>query len=436
MEFIGILAVILFIYVRTHDSYKLIDDPVPRSGYLREGPRAVHYSFYDNKKPLFNTVVNIGTFIATTAYIYILWGWKAALLYAVLPTNVSGVAWTTGNYYMTTVLFTLTAYWLLQVNTVWAVIGAMLFYYAALHSTISAIPFAFYMAWTGNYWMLPILLAFLCGDRFRGGLKLRKEDHEKKGQVAGEFNWKSIFVVPKTIAYYIVLNCYPARLGFFHTYGKTESDAGRLYKPSEMFWLSLSLIAVFWYVGSMYDIRMVIWWFLFIGIFSQFTTFGQFIAERYMYLANVGWCVLAAKFLQVEWLYASVAALYLYRTLLYVPAYKHNRTLFNYGVTNFPACPENYLNLSSFYIERGAWRDAIKPLLCSIQFTSGNKSGLYMNLANAYASNGQFDKALYYNELASEKCRKDHVKILQTQKYEFERKLKRNRRIMKQLQEI
>uniref|UniRef100_A0A6M3LRL3 Putative tetratricopeptide repeat protein n=1 Tax=viral metagenome TaxID=1070528 RepID=A0A6M3LRL3_9ZZZZ len=50
---------------------------------------------------------------------------------------------------------------------------------------------------------------------------------------------------------------------------------------------------------------------------------------------------------------------------------------------------------------------AIKPILCAIATTYGNKAKLYTGLANCYGNCGQLDKALYATEKALETCQPD-----------------------------
>src|SRR3972149_2339445 len=94
------IPVILFLYLRTWRYNYLIDDPVPRDGYLYSLSVKVPHTWYDRRRTVMATVTNIGVFISSCAYVHLLFGWKAALLFAVFPLNVVGTAWITGNYYM------------------------------------------------------------------------------------------------------------------------------------------------------------------------------------------------------------------------------------------------------------------------------------------------------------------------------------------------
>jgi tetratricopeptide (TPR) repeat protein len=354
------------------------------------------------------TVTNIGVFIAACWFIYLLWGFWPALLFSVLPTNVCGVAWTTGNYYMSTVLLTLCSHWFVMNLGLFGLAAGMGFYVAALGSTVNAIPYAFVLPFIKqdplSLFMLFPLIFFLFGKRFQTGLKLRADKHKQLKIESGKVTWRAIFVMTKVVGYYIVLNLWPSRLGFFHEYPKWahSNHADRL------FWLNLALILSFSYLGFSYSFEGTIWWFLFIGIFSQFTTYGMFVAERYMVLANVGFClILSAYFAGNETVLAVISTLYFCQSWGYVRAYKNNVSLFSHSISAFPQAPENYNNLASHYIERGYKDKAIEPLLVALKLTGVNSPNIHVNLANCYAKVGYFQKSLEHTNEAIRFCAAD-----------------------------
>ena len=103
------IPLILILYARQWKFQLKIDDPVKRDGYLYEGPQKVKPEFYKQTQPLMATITNIGVYMAVCGYIHYLFGWKVALLYALIPTNVGSAAWVTGNYYASTTLLVLAA---------------------------------------------------------------------------------------------------------------------------------------------------------------------------------------------------------------------------------------------------------------------------------------------------------------------------------------
>jgi len=366
------------------------------------------------------TVTNIGVYTAVCGYIHLLFGWKAALLFAVFPLNVSGVAWVTGNYYMSTVLLVLAAWhWLSQ----GVPLAAAAFYGAALNSTLLSLPFIVPALFFPYGWLCSIpLAAFLFGKRLRTGLKLRKADHDGMGLASG-FAWKNFYHVPRVLAYYIYLSLWPVRLGFFHSFGKkAEQQTWKFWWASVAVVVSFGVLAASVIQAGMVDWKMALCWFAFIGLFSQFIILGQFVTERYTMAANVFFCVLMTAILPYE-LFLVLAVLYFCRSLSYIPAWKDNERLFGYSASQFPDCAENWVNFASYYIERGDHFTAIKPLLLAERLAQGNKYGIYVDLANCYASGGFFEKALLWTDKALECATLDKVTEMIEQKDRLKSKI-------------
>lgn len=426
IELIVINILVVVLYARTYKYKQLVDDFVPRSGVLLVlGERPENHSFYDKQRPLLATVTNVVVFMASCSYIDLIWGFWPAIFFAVLPTNVCGGAWTTGNYYMSTVLLTLAAhYCLITFSNIVPIQWA--FYTAALGSTVNAIPLAFVEIITRPSWQSVCLLiplaAFLFGHRFRTGLKLRKEKHSLIKIDSGKVSFSKIFVMVKVTGYYIILNLWPSRLGFFHEYPKYAHKEA----PDKLFWLNLILISLFACLGYQYNFEGMVWWFLFIGVFSQFTTYGQFIAERYMVLANIGFILIINAYLgqhdTIKWI---LATLWFCNSWGYVRAYKSNLTLFHHSIQSFPGAPENYNNLASHYLERGQREKAIEPLLLCLRFSGINSPNIHTNLANCYAQVGYYHKALLHTQEALKGCADDKKDGLLAQCRELQDKLEK-----------
>ena len=408
------IPVILILYVRTWRYNYLIDDPVGRDEYLYSLSVKVLYPWYNRRRTVLATATNIGVFISSCAYVHLLFGWKAALLFSVFPLNVVGVAWITGNYYMSTVLLVLAAwYWLIH----GVPLAAMAFYGAALNSTLLSIPFIVPALFFPQGWLCSIpLLAFLSGKRLRTGLGLRKKNHDEMGLVSG-FAWKNFYHVPRVLAYYIYLSVWPVRLGFFHSFGKKSEQ-----QTWKFWWLSVAVVLSFALMAALIDWKIALCWFAFMGLFSQFIILGQFVTERYMLIANVFFCALLVAVLPYE-LFLVLAALYFCKTLSYIPAWKDNERLFGYSAAQFPDCAENWVNFASYYIERGDRFTAIKPLLLAERLTVGNKYGIYVDLANCYASGGFFEKALLWTDKALECATIDKVPEMVEQKDRLKSKI-------------
>jgi len=111
MELLLIIIIVIALYWRTMDYYYLIDDVVRRWGYLLDIPEvSPSPNFFAIKPPRARHLFLTLTHAVIVSIIYFLWGWKAALLFAVNPICVACTAWVTGGYYQVTTLFTLISY--------------------------------------------------------------------------------------------------------------------------------------------------------------------------------------------------------------------------------------------------------------------------------------------------------------------------------------
>lgn len=414
------LAVVLTLYVKTYKYNILLDDEVPRSGYLNvlttdPGVRPLP-GYYDHRRPWLATFTNVGTHILCVWLMYLNFGFWPALLFAVCPTNVCGVAWTTGNYYMFTVFYVLVTFYFANHGGWFGNIGAFVFFWVSLETSVSSIPYPFFALVTqfglaSGSLFVPLVL-FLTGKRFTNGLKKRKDLHEDHRLESGKIYLKKFCVVPKTMAYYICLSLFPNRLGFFH-------DSIRVLDHKTVdkyFWLSTTVVVLFTTWGIGVDWQMTLFWLLFMGLFSQYITFGMFIAERYMFLPNVAFCVLLAKFLPPSWLIC-VASLWAYRTFVYTRSYRDNETLFRDSCRAFPETAENYNNLAAIYMERHQPELALAPLLAGLKLDKTPTFNAIFNAAMCFEGIGRFQDALIYTNRALGCCplsEKNNVELMRT----------------------
>lgn len=399
-----IILSIWILYWRTFNFYWLIDDIVPRQGYLYCVPEtSPPPSFYSTKRRWIDGALAIFIHSINVFIVYLIWGWLPAILFAFSPLSVPCVAWATGNYYAVTTLFTLTSYYFLVTypNFIGAFISSI-FFTAALGSTITCLGFPFIFL-LFNHWGLMLfwpMIMYLKGKRFTTGFRIR--DMGKQDS----FNLKKIPLMVKATAYYIHMVVFPYRLGFFRRYGedyvRDEECKERMSRIDGWFWLSVFSILAFIVIGWQFSPVGVVWFLCLIGPFSQFKVLGQFVAERYIYLPSIGWYLILANALApYPILLWTVVALYLLRSHFYIPAYEKMENLYEDGIRNFPDCLANYANLGERYIHTGRLKEGYEVLKKGLDLDPGNFL-CYTNIAAYWIQIRDIDKGLYYTQKSIE----------------------------------
>lgn len=401
MEIFLIIVGIWALYWRTlKNSCWLIDDMVPRQGYLYIIPEmSPPPQYYSTKRHWIHGALLLLIHSINVWIVYLIWGWLPATLFAFSPLSVPGAAWSTGGYYAVTTLFTLTAYFFLThfPGLVGAGLAAI-FFATALGSTITCLGFPFLFL-IFNHWGLILfwpVLAYLTGRRFTAGYKIRdmgKSDH---------FSLKKIPVMIKVVAYYIYTAVFPYRLSFFKQFGedyvRSPEERQRLEARDGWFYLSLLSIFVFILVGWMFSPLGVVWFLCLIAPFCQFKVLGQFVAERYIYLPSIGWYVILGNALApYPILLCLVVALYLLRSHFYIPTYANMENLYADGIRNEPKCMANYANLGERFIHMGRLLDGKNMLARGLEIDPTNFL-CYTNTAAYWVQVKDMQKAIYYTQ--------------------------------------
>jgi tetratricopeptide (TPR) repeat protein len=286
-----------------------------------------------------------------------MFGWAPALLFAFHPVNAMCTAWITGGYYSVTTFLALTALYFIQTfpNFLGGFIGS-LFFTASLGGTICTLgmPFIFLFG-VASPWGLMLFwpeVMYLFGKRFRAGFKIRNEGRGDK------LTYKKLALMTKVTAYYLWIALVPNKLAFFRQYGtdytKRLDIMAQMESFDKIFWASLAFLLLGFSIGWYFSPLGTMIFFCGIGVFSQYKLLGQFIAERYLYFPLVGFTLVVGTALQSNpILLAVLTTLYVYRTHLYIPAFKNMESLYLYGITNYPKCIANYCNLGEFYLHKG-----------------------------------------------------------------------------------
>lgn len=405
MELFLIILIVVALYWRTMDYCYLIDDIVRRWGYLLEIPEtSPDPNFFVNKAPKARHLFLTLTHAVNVSIIYFLWGWKAALLFAVNPLAVSCTAWVTGGYYQVTTLLTLTSYFfLVKIPGFYGSVIAATFFTAALGSTITciAIPFLFLVhpPMTGLALFWPLVF-YLKGRRFSIGF--RKRDIGKSDNIT----IRKAILVPKVLAYYIKNVVFPWKLAFFQElgfeYGKNPKVKEDLETIDRNFWESLAIIAAFCTFGFYFSPFGTLFFLLGILPFTQWKVLGQFVAERYLYLPLVGWCIILGSALSSVWMLpilAGIVGFYIWRANKYIPAFKNIETLYENGIDQYPNCISNYVNLAERRLHTKKLFDAYNLLKKGLDLDP-HSFLCHANLAAYWLSINRPEMGKYHTEMA------------------------------------
>jgi len=409
-----ILGIVILLYRKSIRFNYVVDDFVKRDGYLYdipvEGPSQV---FWERRPSAWYRIFMIGMHCVNVSIVFLLWGFAPALLFAVHPLSVYATAWVTGNYYGTTAFFCLIAYYFLKTFT-WGAAVAVPVFTAALNSTITAVAFPFVMLAVPFGWTLFFPLAtFLTGKRFKTGIKIRK-NLTKELKVQMPWSLCRLVLMVKVVGRYIADFFFPNQLGFFPNWGKDlwfhQDRYDELQKVNVEFWKSFIICGLTLGIGLAVNPFMTLWFFVLIGVHSQWKILGQFYAQRYMYLPMVGLCAIAGSVLMQYPVALAVAATFLtIRTVFFIPAFRNQESLWRNDLDSFPDNSHAYSNLAQYLISKfgGKFRSALEmyevAFLMNRAVSMDPKNyEIHMNMAAYYMAAGQPRLSLYHTEKAIE----------------------------------
>lgn len=410
MQILLILALIVLLYFRVKDNFWNIDDNVAQEDYLYKVPiDGPDEKMFDIKAP---TIVNLRPIVfhlLNTTVIWHLWGWPAALIYAIHPVNANFVAWKTGCYYGITTFLALSTYLVIHdfPNVFGAILGSVLFY-GALESTITAISLPFVFLLTMNpygFGTFISLMIWLKGDRWKKGKGVR-ENLVQSSKIKDSLNFKKIPYMTKIVGYYILISLVPYVLAFFRMFGHFYLKDEKVYNDcnsyNHEFWLSLAMIVLLAYLGWQTNWLATCLFFCLIMPFNQWKILGQSLTERYLGIPIVGVSILLASWISpYPILFAIYATMLLYRTHLYIPTLSHIVRTYRNGIEQYPDCSNNYNNLSVYYVHRQQPVEGLK--LCENALdVYKNDYLIYANIACCWAVLGNIQESLAWTNKAFE----------------------------------
>lgn len=304
-EKLGIIILVNFLVFWKTIYYGFVGDDVERherktefkNKFERMWIQFVGLKHIDNQLSHFITII---THAICCCMIYLALGsnnisFLTALLFSINPVNMQGSVWISGRNYVTASILTLLMISLPKLS--WA------FYAATSYFAVNAwfAPLAF--LGTPHWYMVGIIpIIWLLNSHNRKILHVKL--WENAGLKTTNTEMRAIAprkIVPfiKTYIYYFILCIFPFGLGIEHDYlrgfGTNKTDNYKGYKKSTIFWLGLTVFSLvvgasIWCIFNGWNpvIWGLFWFTINIAMWCNFVTYQQQIAERYVYLANIG----------------------------------------------------------------------------------------------------------------------------------------------------
>jgi hypothetical protein len=193
---------------------------------------------------------------------------------------------------------------------------------------------------------------YLFGKRFRTGYAIRNRGKKDR------FYPRKLAVMTKVMAYYIRINVFPNKLAFFrqmgYQYNQRDEETKEMNSFNGQFWMSLALVVTFAFTGWQFSPFGTIWFLVTLAPFTQFKLLGQFIAERYLYLPQLGiYLIIVGAFGNSPVVMAVILTAYIYRSHIYIPSFRKIENLYKNGIQNYPDCISNYANLGERFLHTG-----------------------------------------------------------------------------------
>lgn len=397
MLLITILLVVI-LYARTIRYNHLIDDFVLIEGYYTVGVIQPPWEFFDTKPSLKCRLWMITLHCINTTIIYLLWGAPPALVFAIHPMAVWGTAWKTGSYYATATFFTLVSYYVIHTfPNIYGMLIAMPLFNAAINCTVC--PVSFPLLSILNPWLtcLFIPLAMLFNSkRFKKGMAVRNNFYYNKTN----YELKRLVLMVKVVARYTFEAILPLKTAMFIDFARETRDDNESYdrwhKIDKLFWLSLALVVSVFALGLMVNVFAICWFFVCIGLHSQWNMTGQSYAQRYLYLPLVGMAVVIAGALTRLHPYAlpMYAMFLLIRTNESIPAFKNMVEFLKNDIRLYPDYFYTYNNLAIHLMSTEGYTDEIEHILLEAERRNPNSWETQLNLSKFFMHTGYIQQAL------------------------------------------
>ena len=144
-----------------------------------------------------------------------------------------------------------------------------------------------------------------------------------------------------------------------------------------------------------------LWFFCFAALHSQFNITGQFFAQRYLYLASIGLCIVVGTMIQPYPIVVAVVATALaIRTHKYIPQWKSQEYVWMNDVEMYPYCAQAWNNAAQYFLQVDVKEQQPYELnkmayfLFKAESMEPHSWEIQMNIACFFVRTGNFEEAL------------------------------------------
>lgn len=249
-----------------------------------------------------------------------------ALLFAVNPSNNQVSIWLSGKPYSPATIGALISY-------IFPILIPGLWYFASFY--ICGVTYFFPLVFIRTPYWPCIFLAIIPFLKYKHIVKQR--GYEGRNKELTTFKLKKIILFFKSYGYYFVLGLCPFRLGVHHNYltgisVHPEYDKEN-YRIDKYFWIGVIVLYVLvtnfiWNWSP--TVFGLLWFSICIAQFCNLVSLQMTIAERYLYLANIGLMYMLAQMIMGvvypfnAFIFLVIFTAYSIRLLLYMPSYKND----------------------------------------------------------------------------------------------------------------
>ena len=330
-------------------------------------------------------------------------GFMATALFSVYPLGCQTVAWVSGVNYSFSLLGALATFTIAQ----------------TIHNPYISIPlgiltsfFSTLTLMTGIWnWVILLILgrldlaivsfiaaSFSFWNQGKEVITIRKKAFKDQClDVSTHINIRKPIVMLKTLWYYAKMIPVPRHLGLFHEWGYFYDDP--MDKTDPMFWKGLTsfVLIILSIIFLPFPIKFgLIWLMLYLSIFSNFMTAQQFVADRYVFIPSIGWCIILAYLLQgYPLVFSFLLGFYAMRTVMHIPTFLNDTSFYQSNVFNFPKSEVALGNLGVTYKHRGFDGMAIDTWILATQINPKYDVPWY-NLHSAFLQHGALTQARAY----------------------------------------